>query len=67
MFVTFSHFPSSLLFAGKAGTYSGVTGLHFKGRLLALQENIRLLWQGLSVTNTLAYDGMDLSMAVKMF
>jgi hypothetical protein len=40
MIVTVSYFHHSLIFMDKAGTY--LTGLHFKGRLLALPTNIRL-------------------------
>ncbi len=42
-------------------------GLHSNGRLLALPEYIRLVWQQLTVTNTLAYYDIEIVTRVKSF
>ncbi len=42
-----------------------LTGLHIKGRLLALTGNNILAFKLLPLTNTLAYCGMGLSAAIK--
>ncbi len=43
-----------------------LTGLHIKGRLLALTGNSILALTLLTLTNTLAYCGMGLSAAIKI-
>jgi hypothetical protein len=45
------------MFSSKAGTYrmKNLPCAPDKGRLLALPTNIKLVWKGLSGTNTLAY------------
>ncbi len=54
MFAITSHFPSSLIFARKAGDY--LTGFHTTGKLLALLANSRLGLKNPIVTNVLAYN-----------
>jgi hypothetical protein len=46
-------FQPSLMFASKAGEYPSEAPV--EDRLLALPADIRLGWNGLSGTNTLAY------------
>ncbi len=72
MFDNISHFHPSLIFEGKdAGhlpewsTYH--TGLHSKGRILALPENISLGWYYLIVANTQAYQRTELFTSLKVF
>ncbi len=50
-------FHTGLILAGQAGAYP--SGLHFKGRLLALS--------GIKVANTLAFYGRELMTIVKSF
>ncbi len=72
MFVTVSHFHPILIYEGMdAGhlpewsTYH--TGLHNKGRLLALPANISLGWNYLALANTQAYQRTELFTSVKVF
>ncbi len=47
--------------------YPSGTGLHSKGRVLALPTNISLGWKWLTLTNTLAYYATEFITAVKSF
>ncbi len=65
MFVNVSYFYPSLIFACKAVRVGPYVGSTLVGSSLA--ANIRLGWKQLTVTNTLAYYGMEQITAVKSF
>jgi hypothetical protein len=44
-----------------------LSGLHSEGRIMALPTNARLGWEGLIVTNTLAYYCTEFVTAIKLF
>ncbi len=70
MFVAVSHFHPILIFEGHLPEWStNHTGLHSKGRLLALSANISLGWYYLTLTlaNTQAYQRTELITPVKVF
>ncbi len=54
-------FVTSLIFESNAETYRVVPVMEFhsKDKLLVLAANVRLGWNILTVTNTLAYNGKE--------
>jgi hypothetical protein len=66
VFVTVSHLHFAQIFA-EPTQEEHLVGLHSEGRLQALPANNRLEWKLLTVTNTLAYQGMELITTAKSF
>jgi hypothetical protein len=60
VFVAVSHFHLSLIFASKAGAY--LCEVPMSGAFL---ENLRLRWERVTGTNTIAYYSTELITAVK--
>ncbi len=68
MFVTVGHFYPHLTLASYTIAYPSVASLELnsKGWLLTLAASIRLEWNILTFTNTLAYHGTELITVVKV-